>query len=316
MFLTSMDIASIEKQATFGSCAVSNVLGTEMTMAIFRWGRTSWVFLLSVSLLAQSKSPVCDAVHKGHAVGHEQDGVNAVRQALDAGGDVNERDQAGWTPIMHAALECRAQILDLLLERGALVNVRSEAINQGFMTTGRTPLLLAAGCFISRRRAQLAPERQMPRGYIEYELAAAEKMVHDLLTHGADVTVTDIDGRTPLMMAVMHRWPDAVRDLIAAHADVNARDREGRLAIDYADASDSETIAALKNAGSEKPAGHSGRIACDAEVALNKLGSDFIQDCIPGADLARAVKKFQEGHGLSSSGQLDPPTLKALGVRP
>jgi ankyrin repeat protein len=87
-----------------------------MTMDISRWGQIGLVFQLSAGLLAQSKSPVCpvcDAVHKGHAVGHEQDGVDAVREALAAGGDVNERDQAGWTPIMHAALECRAQILDL-----------------------------------------------------------------------------------------------------------------------------------------------------------------------------------------------------------
>ena len=274
------------------------------------------VFLLFAGLLAQSKSPVCDAVHKGHSVGHEQDGVDAVREALSAGGDVNERDQVGWTPIMHAALECRAQILDFLLEHGARVNVRSETTNQGFMTTGRTPLLMAAGCFISRRRAQLAPERHMPPGYIEYEIAAAGKMVHDLLAHDADVTVTDIDGRTPLMMAVMHRWPGAVRDLIAAHADVNARDREGRLAIDYADPSDREIMLALKKAGSERPTGHSGRVACDAEVALNRLGSDFIEDCIAGEDVARAVKTFQESHRLSSTGQLDPATLRALGVRP
>jgi len=285
-------------------------------LGISCWGRIGLVFLLSPGLLAQSKSPVCDAVHKGHAVGHEQDGIDAVREALAAGGDVNERDQAGWTPIMHAALECRAQILDLLIERGAQVNVRSETTARGFMTAGQTPLLLAAGCFISRRRAQLAPERKMPPGYVEFELAASEKMVHDLLAHGADVTVTDLDGRTPLMMAVMHGWPGAVLDLIGAHADVNARDREGRLAIDYSNPTDREVIAALEKAGSEKPTGHSGRIACDAEVALNKLGSDFIVDCIPGGDLARAVKKFQEAQSLSPSGQLDPATLKALGVRP
>lgn len=285
-------------------------------MDISCWDRVGLVFVLSAGLLAQSKSTVCDAVHKGHAVGHEQDGVNAVSEALAAGSDVNERDQAGWTPIMHAALECRPQILDLLLEHGALVNVRSETTNKGFMTTGRTPLLVAAGCFISRRRAQLAPERNMPPGYIEYELAAAGTMVHDLLAHGADTRVTDIDGRTPLIMAVMHRWPVAVRELIAAHADVNVRDREGRLAIDYADPGDRESIAALKKAGSERATGHSGRIACDAQVALNKLGSDFIPDCISGADLARAITKFQEIHGLRPSGQLDAATLKALGIGP
>lgn len=285
-------------------------------MHIFYLRRIGSLFLLSAAVLAQPKSTVCDAVHKGHAVGHEQDGVHAVREALAIGGNVNERDQAGWTPIMHAALECRAQILGLLLDQGALVNVRSETGNKGFMTTGQTPLLVAAGCFISRRRAQLAPGRNMPPAYIGYELAAAGRMVHDLLAHGADVTVTDIDGRTPLMMAVMHRWPEAVRDLIAAHADVNTRDRAGRLAIDYAEPADRETIAMLKKAGSGGPTGYSGRVVCDVETALNKLGSDFIQDCISDRDLVRTVKKFQETQGMTATGQLDPPTLKALGVRP
>jgi hypothetical protein len=47
--------------------------------------------------------------------------------------------------------------------------------------------------------------------YTEYELAAAEKVVHDLLEHGADTTVTDIDGRTPLMMAVIPRVAHPLR---------------------------------------------------------------------------------------------------------
>lgn len=85
---------------------------------------------------------------------------------------------------MHAALECREQILVLLLQRGAQVKVRGATTNEGFMTTGRTPLLLAAGCFIARRRAQLAPERHMNLEYIGHELPAAEKMVRDLLAHG------------------------------------------------------------------------------------------------------------------------------------
>jgi Putative peptidoglycan binding domain/Ankyrin repeats (3 copies)/Ankyrin repeat len=277
-----------------------------------RSGEIGIVFLLSIGLLGQSKSPVCAAVHNGHAVGHEQDGINAVREALAAGGNVNERDDAGWTPIMHAALECRAQIVALLLERGAQVNVRSEATGADFRATGQTPLLLASGCFISRRRAQLAPERGMAPGYVEYELNAAEKMVHDLLAHAADVTVTDVDGRTPLMMAAMHGWSGVVRDLIAAHADVNAKDHEGRIAIDYTDPSDHETANALRRAGSQKPTGHSGRVACDVERALKFP----IEDCIAGHELAHAVTEFQKAHSLSATGDLDAATLKAMNVRP
>src|SRR4051794_22986219 len=124
------------------------------------------VLLMFASLLAAAQeTPVIDAVHKGHAVGHEQDGVNAIRDALGAGGDVNERDKSGWTQLMHAALECRADEIRLLLDKGGDPRLRGNVLDDGrFTSSGLDPMLLAAGCFISRRRAQLAPERRMPDG--------------------------------------------------------------------------------------------------------------------------------------------------------
>ena len=279
--------------------------------------------LVSFSLLlffigspwAQQRFPVIDAVHKGHAVGHEQDGVEAVRAALLAGGNINERDQSGWTPLMHAALECRANILKLLLAHAAAVNLRSSASGAEFPKNGQTALLLASGCFIARRRAQLAPERHMPADYAGYELAAPAKMVQDLLAHGADPSIADVDGRTPLMMATMQGWPDVIRELLR-HAAVNARDRAGRRAIDYADPADESIILLLNKAGSAKPTGRSGRTVCDAEQELNKLGFDLpIRDCIAGQQLNATVKRFQEDHALEVTGELDGPTLQALGVR-
>src|SRR5579872_4055102 len=143
------------------------------------------VLVLSASLLARAQqTPVTDAVQKGHAVGHEQDGVEAVRAALAAGGSVNERDKAGWTPLMHAALECRAGEMKLLLDKGANPKLRGNAVEKGdFVESGLDPMLLASGCFIARRRVQLAPERHMPEGYVAYELGAAGKMVRELINH-------------------------------------------------------------------------------------------------------------------------------------
>ena len=130
---------------------------------------------LAVALVAQAQTrpSVIEAVHKGHAVGHEQDGVNAVRAALASGGDVNERDIDGSTPLMHAALECRAQIVSMLLERGADPKLRSHSKQPASFTgNGQTALQIASGCFIARRRAELAPERHMPANYAGYERAA------------------------------------------------------------------------------------------------------------------------------------------------
>lgn len=217
---------------------------------------------------------------------------------------------------MWAALECRAQIGKLLLDRDADVSLRANDNKRGFLNRGQTAILIASGCFIAHRRADLAPERHMPPGYVAYELAEAGRMVHDLIRHGANVNDRDVDGRTPLMMAAMQEWSDAVVELLAAKAAVNARDREGRLAIDYADPADDRTISVLRKFGSMPATGNSGRSVCDAEQALHRLGYGLeITDCIGDHDLRAAILKFQQEHGLASSGELDSTTRAKLGIR-
>ncbi len=273
--------------------------------------------LYPVLVVAQQRPSVIEAVHKGHAVGHEQDGIEAVRSALTSGSDVNERDENGWTPLMHAALECRAQILTLLLEKGADAKLRAKSSRStSYIDHGQSALTVAAGCFIARRRAELAPSRGMPQGYIESEQSAPLIMVRELIAHGADANVVDADGRTPLMMAVMQHWTGVVAELLAKKASVNARDEEGRRAIDYADTADHDIINMLKKAGSEGPTGQSGRTVCDAERALDRRGYDTpIIDCIGGPQLNKVITKFQKDNALRPSGELDPATRKALNIR-
>jgi hypothetical protein len=279
--------------------------------------RTGLVILCATIAAAQPLPSVIDAVHKGHAVGHEQDGIEAVREALVARGDVNERDQNGWTPLMHAVLECRAGIVKLLLDRGADVTLRANSARAtSFMDHGQYALTIAASCFIARRRAALAPGRGMTQGYVRTELTAPQEIVQCLIQRGADVNGPDADGQTPLMMAAMQGWEGVVRELLSAKAAVNARDREGRLAIDHADPQDLAIIGLLKNAGSSPPTGRSGRTVCDAERALDTLGYDTpIIDCIWGQQLSAVITRFQKDHQLRPTGELDSETRRALHIR-
>jgi hypothetical protein len=279
--------------------------------------RVGAVLFYAVTATALQRPSVIEAVHKGHAVGHEQDGIDAIRVALAAGGDVNEQDNSGWTPLMHAALECRAQITKLLLEHGADAKLRAKsARSTSFTDHGQSALTIAAGCFINRRRAELAPERGMSQAYIESERAAPQTIVYDLIDHGAGVDGADADGRTPLMMAAMQGWAGVVRELLAAKPAVNAHDQMGRTAIDYADPEDREIRDLLQMAGSTAPTGRSGRTVYDAERALDKLGYDTpIIDCIAGQQLGAILTKFQKDRALQLTGEVDTATRRALKIR-
>lgn len=270
----------------------------------------SVLVLVSLSVLnAQQRPSVIDAVGQSHAVGREAAGVAAVLEALATGGDVNERDKSGWTPLMHACLECRAGLVKLLLERGADVTLQADGSRKTpFMDHGQTALSIGASCFIARRRAAVAPERGMPESYVQKELAAPLEIVQLLIRHGANVNGRDADGRTPLMMAVMHNWEDAARALLAAKASVEARDGEGRTVADYADRKAIGIEEMLRSSGSPKPSGRSGRTVCDVQVALKEP----IIDCIQGKQLTDQVIQVQRENQLSPTGELDAATLKAL----
>jgi hypothetical protein len=108
----------------------------------------------------------------------------------------------------------------------------------------------------------------MPEGYVAYELGAAGKMVRELLNHGADVDTADIHGRTPLMMAAMHGWPEALRALLDAHANIRARDRAGHTVLDFVDPIETEVVKTLKKAGAPPPSGQSARMVCDVRPLM------------------------------------------------
>jgi len=95
--------------------------------------------------------------------------IEAVKQHLAAGTDVNAKDDNGWTPLHFAVYYGHKEIVELLITKGAEVNAKDN--------NGWTPLHLAA----ENGRKQVA------------EL---------LIANGADVNAKDNNGWTPLHLAV------------------------------------------------------------------------------------------------------------------
>ncbi len=80
-----------------------------------------------------------------------------------------------------------------------------------------------------------------------------------LLGAGADPNAVNANGETALMFAALARWPDVVRALIAAGAEVDHRDTEGMTALHKAvfggmrhnPAPAAETVRAVLEAGAD-----------------------------------------------------------------
>ncbi len=145
------------------------------------------------------------ALHKAASDGN----IEAVKQHLASGTDVNAKGGLGLTPLHFAAGFSRGgvgkEIAELLIANGADVNARDD--------DGWNPL-----------------------HWVAFEGKQFNKEVGELLiAKGADINAgEDNAGWTPLHVAAYSGYKAAVELLAAKGADVNAKDEDGKTSLDWA----------------------------------------------------------------------------------
>ena len=135
--------------------------------------------------------------------------IEAVKQHLATGTDLNAKDEDGYTPLYAVAGGGHKEIAVLLIANGADVNAKNKY--------GETPL----------------------------HYAATKEIAELLIAKGADVNAKDEVESTPLHTAALNGHKEVIELLIANGADVNAKDGIGRTPLDVAIANDRTEIADL-----------------------------------------------------------------------
>ncbi|KAE8325553.1 ankyrin repeat-containing domain protein [Aspergillus sergii] len=152
--------------------------------------------------------------------------------------DPDVEDGSGWTPLMIAASLKNAEgdpIIDLLLKKGADVNVKSNsgqnalhfATSKASLSTVRTLIANKCSARVKDKRGQLALHRAAAIG--------SSPIIKVLLQDGkSPVNATDMDGLTALHHAISEGHGEAAITLLKAGAETDKKDADGNLAIDMA----------------------------------------------------------------------------------
>jgi len=230
--------------------AKTNVGKTPLDMAI-KWKQKKIANLLRKHAsktgeeLKAAKEPIHAAARQGN--------IEAVKQHLAAGADVNAIDHEGNTPLHHAVYNDQTEIIRLLIDKGAEVNGKRKAANHEkgvaplHTATWRSTietmeLLIDNGADVNMKRAD---------GAIALHYAVwfgLKEKAEFLLSKGSDVKARDgnNEGATPLHVAVWKSPNNGIVELLIENeADVNDKNNSGETPLDWAIKFDETDIADL-----------------------------------------------------------------------
>jgi ankyrin repeat protein len=224
--VTALMVAAAKNDATairmlrdYGANLEATAAGGFRALSIAVWYKAASALSLLLELGASVKSELADRQHPLHLAARHgsREVVSVLLQALsehadDLAEDVDIRDVHGLTPLLLACSERRIDILRMLLEHNANVNVASR--------NG----LRCAMLFLSNKVKK-------PIGSTE-----SEELISLLLQHGADLDAKSSADMSAVLMAVQGQHDAYAAALIRAGVDTMTTTKDGfslsRLAAD------------------------------------------------------------------------------------
>jgi len=163
--------------------------------------------------------------------------VATIRALLDGGADVRAAAREGETPLMAAARAGSLEAVNLLIERGADVNATESLWDQtALMWAAAEGHVDVVGALLdhgadpnAKARASELSTRSTRADYPSGGFTALhwavrngdEAVVRRLVEGGADLNITNADGATPMMLAIVNDRFDLAAKLVELGADAN-----------------------------------------------------------------------------------------------
>lgn len=159
--------------------------------------------------------------------------LSRVKELVEAGTDVNAKDEFGWTALFWAACAGQTTVAEFLIENKADLAAQDASGHSLLHQAARTrtnavklvELLIAKGADVNAKSAG---------GDTPLHLACYSDVATLLIAKGADVNAKDRSGYTPLHAAAAANHLEVAELLILKGADVNAKSGGGFTLLDDA----------------------------------------------------------------------------------